>query len=1036
MEKKIAILFLFILGILFSLNFVLSFTIQSVSPNYLNRTAPTIINITINNTDLKNITQISFTLPMESIFYGNNATSASASIFTNTTTPPNLPILTWTNTTTDALISPNQTVSFLFNATLRNLGLMFTNITPITAVHLSGPQTQSSYNFVVNFGFSGFVLNETGGNESNVNLTIYQYAVGQNGPPTEIFESSVLTNANGSFSFSSVNGSASLYTLKMIRYGPGIGCYSANVSCNATKVGSILPAFPAMMYYPATANLAWVMEFMRPPSLNGTSFYLEPATTLRLYATGFNGSVTTQQKFGYEVVDQKVGFPVESNIMNSVTTKDIVVPASRNYTIMFTRLPFGSNAFTWGSSCNGSFMNDTNCPTPPISNNSLGTLTSGQILLINQSLVTSQYRLAGCIKIAGINNTQLNITSFILKMVPWIGFVLPIKSDMGDIDITNSNQLDYRVANTPVKCTGGMAYYNVSVIGSSGGINYLIQVFAKNASNEAGNPGLNALSLAGFQNVSITGDTLLNISLFNLAGNYTTNQAEANTTKIKINIQNSTGGAITTNLNANVRIKNTVTGTITYIIESMSSGSFFIPILNNSNWAKVMVFASDSPPREITINLSNYETNVTMVSMNEGTGVGMKRINESGQMEMINSTRLNSTSQIQLRFLRNSVDCNVLTPPANCLLTSMQAKNFNPLTALVAGKINMEMKITSTNVSLMFMNFDMFAAKQPPMESIMNENSSSSSNATSQLWEFGSFAPADTYDYVIVGMPYSDSVINDALDINLSSPLLYDENWKVVWNKSRGDTAQNLTDEFSDYNSTSLYQGFLNQGGLNCSKVDSNLNVTPCYVNRSSNLLYMRVPHFSGVSPNLLTPIISASASTTTSSTGGSVGTASFWTSTQIISDAQFKEGYTGELSKKNRIKLNIGTETHYVGIIDILSNEVVINISSDPIQIRLSSGEEDRVDVDTDGYYDLYLKLNSISDNKANVTIKSIYELAPEGQVTDSGQKVKTEGEESKGEDNKTFWIVIVVVIILILIGVSYSLTNFKKRRYSIYGY
>ena len=49
------------------------------------------------------------------------------------------------------------------------------------------------------------------------NVTIYQFAESTNGPPSEIFEASVLTNENGSFIFSSINGSASNYLLKPIQ---------------------------------------------------------------------------------------------------------------------------------------------------------------------------------------------------------------------------------------------------------------------------------------------------------------------------------------------------------------------------------------------------------------------------------------------------------------------------------------------------------------------------------------------------------------------------------------------------------------------------------------------------------------------------------------------------------------------------------------------------------------------------------------------------------------------------------------------------
>lgn len=206
----------------------------------------------------------------------------------------------------------------------------------------------------------------------------------------------------------------------------------------------------------------------------------------------------------------------------------------------------------------------------------------------------------------------------------------------------------------------------------------------------------------------------------------------------------------------------------------------------------------------------------------------------------------------------------------------MTARNFNPFKALVAGKVNMEMKVTSTNVTMMFMNFDMFAAKQPPMDSVLNSNASSSSSA-SQTWEFGSFAPSNTYDYVVIGMPYSDRVsasnfLNDSFPFSLSIPLLYDENWNAVWNRSRGDTSANLPDDdFLDYNST-LYVDYLSSGGVACSKTNNTLLSVPCYMNTTSNILWMRIPHFSGISPSSSGTAPATTAATTTTTASGGTG--------------------------------------------------------------------------------------------------------------------------------------------------------------------
>jgi len=1028
------ILFVSIFIVLISLNLASAFSIKAVTPSYINRTIPTIINFTINNTDVNNITQITFTLPMEARYYGGNGTDASGTFFSNSTggSPPKI-TLTWTNLTAIGIIKNNSAAqSFWFNATLRNLGsAFFTNIT-INVSYTSGANTYSSHNYVVNFAFSGYVKNETGGYEGNVNLTMYQFVEGQNGPPTSTADASTLSAADGSFTFTSINGSATAYKLKMVRYGSGTNCIFLNSTCNAIKTGPVLQDFPAMMYYPTTADNSFAFEFMRPPSLNGTTFYLQPATTLRLYANNNSDA----QKFGYQVVDQVVGFPIESNAMTSVSTVDVIVPTGRNYTVMFSRFPSGSSGFQFSQLCDGSFMNDTLCPSPPISNSSLGTLTEGGILILNQSLVITKARLYGCIDTGGKNNSNLNITALNLKMVPWQGFVPPARGDMGNINLTTD--INYSVSTTPINCLGKFAFYNISVMAAASGLNYMLEIYAKNASDEAGNPGT-ANNLAVFQNISITNNTYLNLTLQKLAGSYY--PGSLNTSRIRINIQNSSGGAITNKLNANIKIKNPALGTVTYMIESMSNGQFYIPIMNNSNWAKIMIFAQDSPPKEITLNLSSSEQNITLVTMSDGDGVGMKRINSSGQMEMINSSSLNSTMSINMRFLRNTgggwgTGCNVLDAPTSCELTTTSAKNFNPLTALVAGNINMEMKITSTNVSLTFVNFDMLSAKQPPMDSIVNDQASSGGSSASQIWQFGSFAPRDSYQYVIISMPYSDSVINDSSPINLSAPLLYDENWNVIWNSSRGDTAVNLTDDFTDYNSTSLYKNYLTSGGLACSSTDSNLNVTPCFINTTSNMIYMRIPHFSGVAPGVTGSSPSTASSTTSSTTSGSGGTTSSWTNTYVPTDLQLVGGFEQGLKVNERIKIIIDSKDHYVGVKSLTATTATLEIASVPVNATMNIGDVKKFDVTGDGYYDLKVILNSIANNKADITVQKIYEKMPaEAVVNDVVNNVVNTGKNIANKIKSNLLIVVLAaIIIIIIISISYKVS--RKKRYHKKGY
>ncbi len=1002
-----------------------STTSFSVSQNiiYLNRTENTPINLSITapsgaNT---NITLVALALvegesSLSFVSGSNRTTATEASPFTNTSS-----LLIWNTSTTG--FPQQSTRNFLFNVTADTAG---TATLVVNITRADGGSQELTQTFVVNFAFSGYVKNETGSNVSGANVTIYQFSETAGGPPTETAVGSVLSDGNGSFSVASINGSSQLYTLKIVYR-------NASDGGNANKVGSVLPPFPFVFYYPMSISPG-TPEFMKPPTLNGTTFYVGAAATLRLNAT----NTSTGQRFGYIVMDQTTGFPVSASIRASLATQDVVVPLGRNYTVMLMRDP---GQFPVAATCDGSFMNNTACPSPPVSNSTLGTLTEGGVVQVIQDLRISRVNLLGCITIsAGHNNSVVNITSIVPKFVPWPGFLPPGSSDTSDVNL--SRDLSTNFTRYP-ECNGTFAFYNLSLLGSASGIGYMLEFYAKNASNEAGNPG-NANNLAAFQNVTMVNATnpgRVNATLYRLAGsNWSGGFGSVNTSTFRVNIQNSTGGAITTGMHVDVQVKHSVFGTFNYIVESLTNGTFYLPILNNSNWAKVKVFANDAPPKEITLNLSSTHYNITLTTMTTGDA-GFERINATGGREQFNV----SSMPLRMRFLRNSATCNVVDPPSSCEITSMSATDFNPFKALVAGKINMEMKITSTNTTLMFMNFDMFSAKQPPMESIFNDNATGVSGATMD-WQFGSFVPQDVYEYVLVGMPYSDSVVNDSASINLSVPLFYDENWQVVWNASRGDTSANMSDEFIDYNAT-LYRNFTRSGGTECTKTDGNLNVTPCFVNTSTNFVWQRIPHFSGEGPRVIGSAPASGGGGTSGTTGGGGGTATGG-KTYSISNSQLSTGYIQTLAKNDKVKFYVDVVEHSVTVTQVGTSSVSISVASHPQSATLAIGASKKFDVDDDNVdYDVQVTINSATGTNASVTIKGISEAisaaepapaaeqpaqpsapAPTGEAPTGGTGTGLVTEEIEKGSRVWIWLVVAVAIIVIIAWLIVFIANKKK--------
>lgn len=170
----------------------------------------------------------------------------------------------------------------------------------------------------------------------------------------------------------------------------------------------------------------------------------------------------------------------------------------------------------------------------------------------------------------------------------------------------------------------------------------------------------------------------------------------------------------------------------------------------------------------------------------------------------------------------------------------------------------------------------------------------------------------------------------------------------------------------------------------------------------------------------------SASSSNPGSGTGSS--TFAYWTLTQAVTPAQFTAGYTQSLAQQQRLKITVSNADHYVGVIGLTSTQATINISSTPQQAVFNIGDTKKFDVTDDNFYDLSVKLNSIANSKANITVKSIHEeftVTPASNQTGTGNQGGLTGKLT----NTTIWIIIIiVVIILVVILLIYFIMKRKK--------
>lgn len=173
------------------------------------------------------------------------------------------------------------------------------------------------------------------------------------------------------------------------------------------------------------------------------------------------------------------------------------------------------------------------------------------------------------------------------------------------------------------------------------------------------------------------------------------------------------------------------------------------------------------------------------------------------------------------------------------------------------------------------------------------------------------------------------------------------------------------------------------------------------------------------------------------SGSSGSSSTTSFTYSKTIPQTSQdFSEIKTietssfggGGLKVKERVKIKLNEEEHYIGVRELTANSATIEITSDPIQVKLEIGEDAKVDIDDDGVYDVYVKLNGITGSVADLTINYLQEEIPESSAT-TGEEVVATGSSGEKEEKGTWLWVLVIALILLAIIVGAGIAVKKKK-------
>ncbi|MFH0808831.1 MAG: S8 family serine peptidase [archaeon] len=162
-------------------------------------------------------------------------------------------------------------------------------------------------------------------------------------------------------------------------------------------------------------------------------------------------------------------------------------------------------------------------------------------------------------------------------------------------------------------------------------------------------------------------------------------------------------------------------------------------------------------------------------------------------------------------------------------------------------------------------------------------------------------------------------------------------------------------------------------------------------------------------------------------SSGGGGGGGSSSSSPKIfvaLVDNLFSDdGYTQVLKVKEKISFSANSGSHSLSVLKVGSDYVSILIQSEPVELNLYVGQEEKFNLSSSDYYDLYVRLNSISGESVNVTVKRIFELIENESFVDSVDVSEMDdlidAKVSSDKKREYFsWIVVVLILIVVVFG------------------
>ena len=869
----------------------------------------------------------------------------------------------------------------------------------------------AGFGFVNAFQWNGTVYDVFG---ISLNDTIINVSV-RNSQFTVIGYNYTRTNATGWFNLTVDEVSGGFYQ-------PTITHNNASLIPSPVDfVGQNLPAFPS--------DLLQLVA--------GTSFYLREGGTVNITAINSTGG---KVNFRYQIKDTKLGYPIADDFQNYVSEVRVYLPRDRNYSIMIYPNASMPVSFSWD--------NFTSANTYNLGVNSVSKYNATTRTLhyqFNTTIVSA--RVSGYINYSSVGGwDEFTVVPYLMEP----GSI--VHASFGDMPYNLTAFFNAGFQNLSDIHNRSSGFYNITLPSTPAETsNILLFATARNGSKYYG----------GFRNISSLGSTGLsqfNFSaisgLFGAASNITMDTITGITINVStakhtfriVNSTNSTFDGVNAHIETVVDYSSLGAVEFTWMedIDQGTSSVFYLPLLNNTGIKEMNVYVSGGnyAPKKISKTVSqiisdnNNNANATNISIGRFEGAAIGGTTHSG-LEMT-------------LYISNST-CDVPSPPGACVVGGSGQANqgfssFNPMKAIIGGgKLSFRMRISSTDVKVHYVNVDMLASGPPDALFDSSSTEANTSTSFSSAARFGSLGPS-IFDYALVSIPYtqgssSTTGLNESANVYLNTTILYDDNWNPIWNVSANGTAIGaLVGNYSYYSARQTEWQYLLNGTL-CHTNATSINITnPCYKDTGDNDVWARIPHFTGTLDPLTGNVILATDSGTTTGGAASAGTTgggnatSYWINTYTVTDAQFQAGYNKSLLERERLKIKIEGQDHYVGIVDIDPTSVKINVSSHMQQAKFDVGERKKFEVTDDNYYDLAVTLNSITQPKASITVEAIQELLPDatGNVTGPGTNATGTGGPISG---KVGWFVVGIFVIIILAVGGFLLWKWYEKRKRLHG-